>query len=112
MEAWDLYWITRLDGIIGVTILFMVLWSVGVMFWFMFHFDPSDITIKGMVKWITPSLLSGLFLVFIPTSKEVMTFIAVDVITHEEKVIDTADKLYEVLDGYLDSKIEEQKGEK
>lgn len=117
MEAWDLYWITRLDEIKNVLEVISLLSTVGLIiigllsiFAFIEEIDTFKKSLKSFGSLILMVLILSMGLhAFIPTTKQYLAFISIDYIIHEEKVIDTADKLYEVLDQYLDNKLEEEK---
>lgn len=118
MSEWELYWITRLDdinfvfGLFGVitTLIFVGMIVVTLLIY-------AECVEEGrVVRNITIGI--GIFAVsilmtgaLIPTTKEYLTIKGMAYVTQSEKVITTGDKLFEAMDGYLDEKLKETKGE-
>ena len=113
----QIYWITRLDGIItflGV-VLFLSLTALCIFsVIYLITYDDEDffkkriITLKRIISTsFFASVISAIGLIFIPTSREVMMIYAiggaVDYIKDNEKVEDLPDKVIDVIDAYVES---------
>ena len=53
----------------------------------------------------TIAIISLLIALFLPTTKQFLTIISVSYVTQNEKIVTTADKLVDMLEGYLDKKL-------
>lgn len=110
-----LYWITRLDSIRLVASIFCFCSVLGItMMGFMCFATEFDEDIIGPVRkllkyFIPTAILSGLLIIFMPTTKEMLVIYGVPAaIEQSQKVIDTfGDDATEAIKGWL----KKQKGE-
>lgn len=116
MSTWTLYWIIKLDSLIGLSrvifvsilVVFIVL---GIIVAVEYGEDRTtrvlEVTKKVIKRYLAPiCVLCILLSTFLPTTKQFLSIISVSYVTQNEKVVTTADKIFDVLDKYLDNKLE------
>ena len=95
----EIYWITRLDSIIGLlVIIFFVSTVVAVL-----------LASRRAIKWIVISIIALIALIFIPSTKEALLIYglggAIDYLQEDNKHKELSDKCYKALDKFLETKL-------
>jgi len=113
----EIYWLTRLDGIIAVAILVLVLCGIALVIAMVYRFaeldycDDSDSALIKCKKWIKGSIvaasISTLVIVFVPTKSDAIAIWGIgttlDYVRSNEKINNLPDKAVDALDAWVDS---------
>jgi hypothetical protein len=120
MEMMEIYWILKLDDILIALELFFcisIACSMGSI-WLLFVFlEVESFKLKhGLLRrvaliLVTLSILSGLLLTFTPSTKQYLAIMGGHFLTTNDKVITTTEKGFELLDQFLDEKLQTKKEE-
>lgn len=115
----EIYWITRLDGIIGVLITIAIISSLiayiaGLVWMIEDLYDDKLLLCKRVIRTSTAIFVtSGLGLVFTPTTKEMLLIYAaggsIEYIKSNDVVKQLPDKCVQAIDALLDEYIEDNK---
>lgn len=117
MSFWTLYWLSRLDGLKGLSIAFAVMLGASicvVFFVWSITKEPylskrEERVHKQILKWlyliIPIFMLSIVSSVLTPTFKQALTFMGIDYVTHNERVLENTDKAIDVFEAYIDKKL-------
>jgi hypothetical protein len=111
----ELYWITRLDGVIAFLVVLAILFlfygiGLAVSAWYEGKHTP-----KHAIKLITGALVCVLALVFIPSTKDALVIYGIggtiDYIKQNETFQGLPDKTVKCLDRFLDEYLEPKEKE-
>ena len=130
MSEWSIYWILKLDSIIaytggvavfaGILSLFAIAFLIGSIIWiYEAKFGSDERKSMKKILWITIPTGVGfplLLIIFsltsylLPTTKEYLVITSVSYATNNERIVTTADKLFDGVEEYIDKKLSELKG--
>lgn len=114
----DLYWLTRLDAINTVFLIFEILSSISVILSLLVCLTTEDIlppkkVIRPVFKIAVPTFAISLLLqIFVPTTKEALVIWGIggtmDYLKSNEKAIQLPDKCIDALDLFINEYINER----
>jgi len=107
MSGWTVYWITRLDTIVALSVFFFVLLSVILIVAIIISYIDPDIW--DYIKYRRRTSLSFLLVWFLfaitsfllPCTKEAVAIYMLPRIANNEKVADIPDKMLNLFNAYL-----------
>ena len=118
MTGTEIYWLTRLDGIVNLSmglavfgIIFAVVGTIGLVIWAVCENGKDDkgwwtlLRIIGTVWFLT--IIFALTALFTPTTKEMAAIIVVPKIINNEQVKELPDNVLDLANEWIKSKKEE-----
>jgi hypothetical protein len=108
ITPFQMYWLTRLDGFIGLITFLLVMGIVGLIAGLMWLGDfPNGYTIhKKSLCLIKPSIIVILFgalgLTFVPDTKSMVAILIIPKLVNNQKVQEIPDKLLTLAEEWMD----------
>lgn len=119
ISMWDIYWLTRLDGIrdiFGITLIVIISIGIGVLCGAPFLIDSWDKVKKSFKRWAiiggTISFICMLALIFIPTTKEFAAIWLIPKIANNEQIQKIPNNAVLLLNKKMEQWIDAQLAEK
>ena len=113
MSFWTLYWLSRLDMVIQLGVGMTIMGFIAIVFAVLgitfgkIHEEKEVLRVSKIVLYAAiPIVVIGVLVQgLVPTYKQALTFMGVDYVTHNERVLENTDKAIDVFESYIDQKL-------
>lgn len=119
MSKWELYWILKLDDVRIMLVIVTSFSIVGLLVRLSSicsQYDGKDeekgwaLYRTSVIYWVFFASFMAMLFTIVPSTKNYFLMMGGEYLTNNEKVITTGEKAYELLDTYMDNKLNELKG--